>query len=604
MAQTFAPPLAGVALSVLADAFGLRRHDKEKALSSSSARRYFRGERVGATTEDTIIRGFAHAWLRSDLIRVNADNPRESFEVFSSVLQAVVTSSVRHWDTIAGNLPGKTAPITLPRLAGGACLRLLTIDLAVRQMALLWLTGNTHGRPMFDDWCNPDGLGRWLRSGIRRALPTPTRDEIAKELEVHVNRVDDWLDNGGTPEPDNIENLADLLADRGIGPAREVHRRMRLMYGARAVFQVVEKAIGTKQAVATGKRLVHYTNEMLAFPTISRRPQDIEAKMRMTLLMGTLGRRELTLPWVQWMLDELWKREPDPVWRTTLKAARDSSWFEHLQTIMMKLAGAGEDLRHVSSRPLDLTAHEEVTYQVQAAHAEWVRDPTMASTMNTVASMRGSLGATELKIRAGELWDRGNKTEAIELMHDAAAKHPLDAEIHFRLGCLLWQIADMSRALQELEIAIQLKPDWDKPRVEIAIIRLNQDRAQDGLATLEKASREVAETTSWLTLHLAYALERVGRVLDSIEAYEKILSMEPDHAEALDRVAHLYFIEGKNRLGAHRAKRAAQLGIPTVFAAWEANYYDKATPKPRPQHVGLDGIIHFGELRQPLPSEK
>jgi hypothetical protein len=48
------------------------------------------------------------------------------------------------------------------------------------------------------------------------------------------------------------------------------------------------------------------------------------------------------------------------------------------------------------------------------------------------------------------------------------------------------------------------------------------------------------------------------------------------------------------------AKRAAQLGIPTVFRAWEEGYYDKDAPVKRPGHVGLDALIqlHDGPPRK------
>jgi hypothetical protein len=83
-----------------------------------------------------------------------------------------------------------------------------------------------------------------------------------------------------------------------------------------------------------------------------------------------------------------------------------------------------------------------------------------------------------------------------------------------------------------------------------------------------------------------------------------VLNLEPEHAEALDRVAHLYFVAKEKRKGADAAKRAAQLGIPTVFDAWERGYYDKSPPAERPPHVGLDDFLQFPDSAWSAPQKR
>jgi Flp pilus assembly protein TadD len=279
--------------------------------------------------------------------------------------------------------------------------------------------------------------------------------------------------------------------------------------------------------------------------------------------------------------------------RTSLKAAT-RGWFEHLQDVTSKLGpvNEGELAASMGEAPSRETI-EFLAYAMAATKQELARDPMFAAAMDAEAEEPGRDGALELKIRSLELYRRGDLLGAIHLLREAAARDPLSAEIHFRLGCCLWQIGDVAAGLTELEIAVQLQPRWDRARVEIAIVLLNEGRADEARARLLEGRAALDAPSQWLLLHLAHACERTGHPADAIRTYEELLAIEPDNAEALDRLAHLYFVAKDRRKGADAAKRAAQLGIPTVFRAWEEGYYAKGTPGERPRHVGLDALIQF-----------
>jgi tetratricopeptide (TPR) repeat protein len=129
--------------------------------------------------------------------------------------------------------------------------------------------------------------------------------------------------------------------------------------------------------------------------------------------------------------------------------------------------------------------------------------------------------------------------------------------------------------------------------------------ADEAVRGLEEGRKALSTPSGWLLVNLAYAYERTSTLSDAILTYEALLLIEPDHGEALDRLAHLYFVTKERRKGADAAKRAARLGIPTVFRAWEAGVYDKGMPAERPRHTGLDALLHFhdGPLpRKPAPA--
>ncbi|MFO0757610.1 MAG: hypothetical protein U0359_14030 [Byssovorax sp.] len=605
MTKTFAPPLSGLVLGDIIDAFDLRRLDHGGVLTKRNARRYLAGERVSPEAVDEVQKAVAEAVVEAgllppgltvlDLVPIpdGAGAADLAKAPLSMVVRPVIASLAGAWDALAGAMRRLSAPVAFPALATGACLRLVAIDVAVRLTSLLWLSRATDEEPVPDFWIRERGTSQWLRTLLDACSPSLTRDKLAERLRVHPHTLDGWLDADVRPTDENLMDLAHCFEAHGLGPSAHLLHRLRLAFGARALFKKVEDAIGKEQAAGIGERLVIYANQMLQFPRKSRSPRAaLEYVVKLTLAVGTLGRGKGAVPSVDNMLHHLWRFEPDPVWRTSLKAVTQS-WFEHLQHITAKLgSGDEEDFRTVFGGVPDPETMDLIGYMAQASKEEQARDPRLAAGMALEAQQGGRYGAIELKIRAGEVSRRGGKIEAINLLRAAVEKDPVDAELHFRLGCELWQLCDVKAGLAELEIAVQLQPDWDRPRVEIAIVLLNERRDEEALCRLQDSKAALSKPSAWLLVHLAYTHERRSNLAEAIQTYEELLGLEPEHGEALDRLAHLYFVTREKRKGAEAAKRAAQLGIPTVFRAWEDGYYKKEAAE-RPPHVGLDEILQF-----------
>ncbi|KYF67354.1 hypothetical protein BE11_44105 [Sorangium cellulosum] len=392
-------------------------------------------------------------------------------------------------------------------------------------------------------------------------------------------------------------DLANVFAQRGLAPRGALLMRLRLAFAARDIFRRIESAVGTPQALGICRRVIFYANEMLLLPRGSTKSrEDNDYKMRLTLVLGALGRNRLELDWVAAMLNRLWKLESDPVWRTSIRAVM-GSWFVHLQEVTAKLGPFDEEklVEVIREKPTQEYL-DSIAYLVQASKEELMHEPGFADAMLSQASEGGALAALELKIHATEASNRGDILGAIELLRASVAQDPTSQEIHFRLGANLCQIGDVDAGLTELEIAVQLDPSWDRSRVEIAIVLLNEGRDDEALAKLEAAKRELPTSSTWVLLHLAYTYERLGRNHTAIETYEELLGLDADQAEALDRVAHLYFITGDKRTGADRAKKAAHLGIATVSRAWQQGYYGKKMPVARPAHnAGIDHLLQFSD---------
>lgn len=590
MASSFQPLLSGAVLDVIVDVLDLRRWDPQGTLSTRNTRRYFAGERVSPEAEAAVHRAVAEALVASDLIPASlrlADllpvMPPGLPEVpATAIVEVVLTQYAEKWDALAGALRRSTAPVAFPGHVAGACLRLVAVDVAVRIAALLWLTRNPDERPVLDFWTTAKGMATWLRAKVdARGI---TRDALAASIKVAPTTLDAWLDNDVRPSFENVDDLARALTS-GADEHADLRRRFRLAFAARDLFRRMEAVVGRPQALGICQRVAFYANEMVGFPRSSSKPlEENDMKMRIALTAGTLGAEKMRAQWISSMVNHLWRNEHNPVWRTTLRAVT-GSWLEHLQAITAKLGPVDErGLAAVFGRAPSREEIDVLAFRMQASKEEEEREPGVAAAMLSEMLEDGERGALELKLRACEASNRGDRVAAIDLLRAAVLKDPTNAEIHFRLGCGLWQVGDVTTGLSELEIAVQLDPAWDRPRVEIAIVLLNEGRDEAARAKL-LAANVACPRTPWVLLHLGYVHERLGETKEAIAFYEELLAIDEDHAEALDRVAHLHFVRGDKRSGADRAKRATHLGLSTVGDAHKAGYYDRGVPAQRPPHA-------------------
>lgn len=605
MATTFTLPISGTVLSFLIDAFDLRRWDAEGVLSarSGTAARFLRGERVGQEAERKIWRAAASSLVESGIVppvlALGAPLPPAASQALgnlppSELLAAFLEGLASHWDEMAGALLRLSAPVGSQRLARLCCLQLVVVDLAVRLTAVLWLTGWQGQKAPALRWSRDRGMQTWLRD--LHAKAGISRDKMAEAAHVHQHTVDAWLDGDVRPNDENLQDLAILLAARGVGDQEDLLSELRRGYGLRDLFRNVAELTGSEDAVGLATRLVGYAVYMLELPRQSEKTRaENDLKMYLALVVGTLGRGSIELAFVESMLNAVWRVEKDPVWRTNIKAAT-RSWFDRLREVATKLPPTADDeLRSVFGELPPAEVRERIAYCALASKEELSRDPLFGAAMDAQIAEGGTPAALELKLRANEASNRGNVLRAIDLHREALRHDPCNAEIHFRLGANLWQVGDVETGLIELEIAVQLDPTWDRAQVELAIVLLNLDRVQEALRRLQAAKALMREPSTWLQLHLAFALERLGELDEAIDAYEELLAVEADNAEALDRLAHLLFNKGEKRKGAELAKRAAHLGFTDVLLAWNSGYYSGKGPWARPPRTVPEHLIQLGD---------
>lgn len=620
---------SGYLLGKLVDAFNLRAFDAAEAFSGKGARnasRYFNGTRVDLKSQNLVLHGIATALDESGLLpplpnaaAVLPPLPPEIVQNASITHRALVEVMLRNfaknWDETEGALQRLGATVGFPASAKGATARLVAVDLALRAAGLFWLARVQTGESLPIHWAEDNGIGQLLRERLAACSPRMTRETLAEKLKVSQNTVDSWLDRDARPSDENLQDLAELL---GTGDRRAIPgivRELRLLFGARELYRMLEKQVGPTESRAIAQALCELPLFFLQFPRSSRAPGENDIKMGAAALFGTTAprdtalavrrRKERGLPnavellelthnravggVLQSMVTEATRVAPDPVWATTLNGAA-SSWFDHLQWVARRLAPPSDDDLALMKALMPNLPLESIAYMAQGTPRIVAPPNSRKLSEKTLEAM----GQPSLQARIA-----GNERAALDDLRGAAHEYRRaigldfeDTEAHFRLGCILWQMGELAEAQAELHLAVAQHPTWDRPRVELAIVQLNLGDHETALSLLEDAKRHVATKSSWVQLHLAYAHEMGGNLLKAIAGYLELLELEPANAEGHDRVAHLLLASGRKREGAAHAKRAHDLGFSDVFVAWEANYYNGGGITNRPPRCTPD------ELRQ------
>jgi Tfp pilus assembly protein PilF len=134
--------------------------------------------------------------------------------------------------------------------------------------------------------------------------------------------------------------------------------------------------------------------------------------------------------------------------------------------------------------------------------------------------------------------------DAVTFWQDIVKKSPLKARGHNNLGEAYNERGQMDNGIEELEIALRLKPGYADAHTNLGI-------AYGKKGLLDKAEAELLEALKLLpnlavarnNLGIVYA--RKGRLNRAIEEYKTALGLKPDFAEAHNNLGNVYYKEGR-----------------------------------------------------------
>ena len=578
-AQTYKAPTSGSVLGAVVKELRLQK----ASLMTKTAQRYFSGRRVKDDSKLEIIESLGEVLVDQDIFPSLPFLEREGLSL-GKVLGFAIAWYAEQWDRLVGYMRSMSAAVDRPDLAATAYLRLVTIDLALRASAALWLAEIPTPNEVTPVWAEHRGGAKYLRQLLDQCgASAPTRDQLSERLEVSCNTVDSWLDAGARPSPGNIDRIAEELAPNIDGVDTETLKcQLHRHYALSGLLDLLSVHIGRDAVVDLVAALIRFTGRNLdGLRTFSKLPPEDAAKVQFFILL--FGTRFVSS---EHLLRALWRREGDAVWRTDLLAA-SKPWHLRLTHVTQHLGGLDQVVQLVHDEfgiPEEVAESllDRVLRDVQADPTRLnIADPSELEG-TTVVRIKGDAkySARNRMIQYAQAKSEGDLDTAILHIKRAVELQPENAEYHFHLGATLGTAGEFTEGIQECWIAAQFDLSWELPKVEVGIILLNAGRNDEARNYLESIARNQSDLSAHLAFNLGVARFRCGEDKEALDALSRVVEIQPDHALALDVAAHCAFSLGNGKMGRHLAKRANALGYSETYRDWKEGKYRRGNGPP------------------------
>lgn len=559
-------PRSGVVLGALVDDLRLSLAAELK----KTAREYFSGRRpiIKDDTHQKIITSIARSLVEQGFIPPFRDSSEQMPTV--ALMSCAITAAAVQWDDVVGRIQSETLDAVAPDVAALACMRLVVVDLSVRAAATLRLAA---GRPptckcdlcLFGNlieprWPHKNGQQMMIRAIISET-GAASLEEFAHLLGYSDGAVDGWLRSElpSRPEPAGIEALATAMAKlpNEMDSKEEWQLGLTWRFALSAVADRLAAVIGQPRVIALGsflERCFAVLVEVLRRDPTS--PAKFRHRMEDLLVRGTRG--GLAAP----LLDILADAEIDPECRHAIKAA-STDWMPVILAALGKSAAR--------ARAAEVLVHEDKISGVGAdLILELVNQPKVREMLTHHASH--SAKADALVFLASEARACGDLRGSAAYLRGAVTLDPSRPELHQDLGGTLGKLGAFDEALVECRRALELRPGWHSPLVQIGIILLDAGRDAEALHHLEDIVEHVPWTAT-LGHSLGLAQMRAHRFVDAIASFERVLANSPNHGLALDSAAHCYLMLRDWTRGRELAKRAHALARDETWIALERGDY-------------------------------
>jgi Flp pilus assembly protein TadD len=178
--------------------------------------------------------------------------------------------------------------------------------------------------------------------------------------------------------------------------------------------------------------------------------------------------------------------------------------------------------------PLDSPAYEHRMYLSLAAVVV-----LGVTEMHALFGRRTLAVAVLLAIVLGVVtWRRNQDFRSnVAIWQDTVAKCPWNPRAQLYLGNALTQPGTLPEAVEHLEQAVRLKPEYAVAHCNLGIALAQSGRVEEAIGHFEQALRLMPDYPE-AHCNLGVALGRVGRMPEAIEHFEQAIRLTPEYAEA------------------------------------------------------------------------
>ena len=588
--KAFVPPISGVVLGRMVAALNLRdASDYREALSTSTSKRYFRGERVGEKNQAAIVDAVAIVLANKFFAEEGEGSLDEEESSFRS-FRAWFAFQVRQWDLMTGYLRSYSSPVYYHSMMAVAYLRLVGVDLALRVGAWLAIAGKEPPDSGTPDWTRAKGRGAVLKEWLRQSNTTTTRDEMAKQLGYSETSVDEWLDGKANPDSTSLKDLCHWFSRREqLGESvATLRKQLDTHYCLWNLANELQKTIGWEgvEYLAEGVcRFVRKAYEELCpyvAGTLVLIPPHLEAIPIEVLAMGSRGLN------AEDICRRLKEQEEDPIWRADLDCAT-TDWQTRLLGLAHSLAMVPSLTRKLlKDYDGDPVVAERAALMTVFIHQGDTLIPSMPGVLEEKSFVvaDGKEGTVKLLFREASLHrQRGENKAAVVALRKAVELEPESGICHFQLGHELALAAEhpssssekldmLEESLHHLLVAERLTPDWSPTRVVAGQVYEKLGRLSEARVYLERAVKECGVGD-----YLAFILGRVCCHLGDNEAglhwFNTSTGLCPENGKTHEMAAYCHFKLGNPAEGLRCAKKADLLGSSRALLLWKLGFFKK-----------------------------
>jgi len=165
---------------------------------------------------------------------------------------------------------------------------------------------------------------------------------------------------------------------------------------------------------------------------------------------------------------------------------------------------------------------------------------------------------------------RGQFTEAIEILERALKADPFNAEIYNNLATAYMHGGDMQRAEDLLLAALQIHPTYTAARLNLGLLYLAADDYASAAEALEEVIDQAPEQSS-IRNNYAVALLRLGRYEEARRQLGLVIKRDPGLVAAYFNMAITYVLEGDAEKAMNWIHKGAEYCSPVTLEKFLAD---------------------------------
>lgn len=136
-----------------------------------------------------------------------------------------------------------------------------------------------------------------------------------------------------------------------------------------------------------------------------------------------------------------------------------------------------------------------------------------------------------------------NYSEATKIFEQYIARRPANAWGHYMLGLSAWKNGDLAKSESAFEVALRIDPNHVKSYVNLSRVLIEQQRFDDAIAKLTRASEVDPESIEVPRL-MARAYTAQNKIDEAVDAYRRAIVLNERDAWSLNNLGLLFLEQG------------------------------------------------------------